>query len=417
MTSVPVAHSGEPLAAHRRILLADADAFFVAVARQADPEGAGRARLLIVGGSAERRGVVTSASYEARAYGVRSAMPMARALKLCPDATVVPVPMGLCRSRSRDIRRVLEQMAPVVSAASVDEWYLDLDGTEALYHHEPLSRTAHRIRDAVIAATGLTVSIGGGTNRLVAKLAVERAKPKPGSGADGVHIVPPGGEASFMAGLHLRDLPGVGPRLQERLERAGLLTVAETLTRDIPALERITGNERTARWLHARIRGVDESPVTPGRVARSISRDETFARDVHEDAELERELWRLVTRAASDLRAAGLRARTVTVRLRDSDFSNRQASRTLPEWVETERAIAPVALELLARLRRARRVPARLLGVALSSLGGGEEAQLGLFTDEPSAAVETARDRALTRAVDAVHARFGRDRLVPGRLA
>lgn len=416
MTPGPSTPPSEPPSTPRRILLADADAFFVSVARQADPEGAGRARLLIVGGSAEHRGVVTSASYEARAYGVRSAMPMARALRLCPHATVVPVPMGLCRARSRDIRRVLEEMAPVVSAASVDEWYLDLAGTEALYGHEPLARTAHRVRDAVIAATGLTVSMGGGTSRLVAKLAVERAKPKPGSGADGVHVVAPGGEGEFLAGLMLRDLPGVGPRLQERLERAGLRSVAEALACDLAALERMTGNERTARWLHDRVRGVDDSPVTPGRVARSISRDETFAHDVGDDAELERELWRLVVRAASDLRGAGLRARTVTVRVRDADFANRQASRTLPEGVETERAIGPVALELLARLRRARRVPARLLGVALSGFGSGVEAQLALFSDGP-AAVETARDRALTRAVDAVHARFGRDTLVPGRLA
>lgn len=417
MTQYPTQPASGESAASRRILLADADAFFVAVARQADPEGAGKARLLIVGGSAERRGVVTSASYEARQHGVRSAMPMARALRLCPDATVVPVPMGLCRARSREIRQVLEGMAPVVSAASVDEWYMDLDGTEALYDHESLRQTAHRIRSAVAAATGLTVSMGGGTNRLVAKLAVERAKPKPATGADGVYIVPPGGEAGFLAGHRLRDIPGVGPRLHERLERAGLVTVAEAVERDLAALTRITGSERTARWLYDRARGVDGTPVTPREAARSISRDETFAHDLNGEEELERELWRLVVRASSDLRAAGLRARTVTVRLRDSDFTNRQASRTLAEGVETERAIGPVALELLDRLRRTRRVPARLLGVALSGFGTGEEAQLGLFSDGPAAALETARDRALTRAVDAVHARFGRDRLIPGRLA
>src|SRR5690606_12709601 len=199
----------------------DADAFFVAVARLADPEGAGRARLLIVGGRAEERGVVTSASYEARRYGVRSAMTMSRALRLCPQATVVPVPMGMCRARSREIREVLERMAPVVAAASIDEWYMDLDGTEALYGHESLAGTARRIRAAVIEATGLTISIGGGTNRLVAKLAVERAKPKPGTGADGVHVVEPGEEAAFLATMTLADLPGVGPRLQERLLAAG----------------------------------------------------------------------------------------------------------------------------------------------------------------------------------------------------
>lgn len=391
----------------RRILLADADAFFVSVARLADPEGAGRARLLIVGGSAEHRGVVTSASYEARRFGVRSAMPMSRALRLCPQAMVVPVPMGMCRARSRDIREVLERMAPVVAAASIDEWYLDLDGTEALYGHEPLADTARRIREAVIRETGLTISLGGGTNRLVAKLAVERAKPKPGSGADGVHVVPPGGEAAFLATLDLADLPGVGPRLQERLLGAGLRSVPDAVACDMAALVRHTGSERAARWLHDRVRGIDETPVEPRGAARSISRDETFARDLRDDAELERELWLLVARAAADLRRAGLRARTITVRLRDADFTNRQASQTLGGSVETERAIGPVAIALLGRLRRARRVPARLIGVALSSFDGESSRQLSLFDEEALIALETPRDRALSQATDAIRARFG----------
>src|SRR5690606_4682649 len=201
----------------RRILLVDADAFFVAVARLADPEGAGRARLLIVGGSPEGRGVVTSASYEARQYGVRSAMPMARALRLCPKAMRVRVPFDMCRRKSREIRAVLERFAPVVTSASIDEWYMDMGGTEALYDGEPLRDTAHRIRSAVLEETDLSVSIGGGTSRLVAKLAVERAKPKPGTGADGVHVVAPGDEAAFLRTFMLADIPGVGPRLQQRL--------------------------------------------------------------------------------------------------------------------------------------------------------------------------------------------------------
>jgi DNA polymerase-4 len=173
----------------RRILLVDADAFFVAVARQEDPEGAGQATLLIVGGRPGSRGVVCSASYECRAYGVRSAMPIARALKLCPQATCVPVPRGACSARSKEIQQVLATFAPIVQASSIDEWYCDMGGTEALYGHESLEATAHRIRDAVFAATGLTVSIGAGTSRLVAKMAVELAKPKPGTGATGAWTV------------------------------------------------------------------------------------------------------------------------------------------------------------------------------------------------------------------------------------
>src|SRR5687768_132231 len=139
----------------RRVLLADADAFFVAVARMVDPEGAGNAPLLIVGGSRESRGVVCSASYETRKFGVRSAMPIARALRLCPDALCVPIPRKACGAKSREIRDVLERFAPMVEGASIDEWYLDLSGTEGVYHHEPLADTARRMRDAVRIETGL----------------------------------------------------------------------------------------------------------------------------------------------------------------------------------------------------------------------------------------------------------------------
>src|SRR5437867_9404929 len=166
-----------------RILLADADAFYVSVARLVDPAGAGRAALLIVGGSAERRGVVTSASYEARAFGVHSAMPMARAVRLCPNATVVPVPWEACARKSREIRDVLQRFTPAVEQASSDEFYVDLTGTDELYRGEPLATTARRIRDVVARETALTVSVGGGTSRLVAKLAAGRAKPRPGAAA------------------------------------------------------------------------------------------------------------------------------------------------------------------------------------------------------------------------------------------
>ncbi|MFL5574988.1 MAG: hypothetical protein ACJ79S_03330, partial [Gemmatimonadaceae bacterium] len=179
----------------RRILLVDADAFFVAVARLVDPEGAGRAPFLIVGGAPGSRGVVCSASYECRRYGVRSAMPIAQALRLCPQATCVPVPRSACGAKSREIAAVLGRFAPVVAPASIDEWYLDLAGTEALYGGEPLAATAQRIRRAVAEETGLTVSIGGGTNRLVAKLAVELAKPHKAPGHKAPGHEAPGHEA------------------------------------------------------------------------------------------------------------------------------------------------------------------------------------------------------------------------------
>ena len=400
----------------RRILLADADAFFVAVARMVDPDGAGRASLLIVGGTRESRGVVCSASYEARKYGVRSAMPIARALRLCPQAMCVPVPRRACGEKSREIRAALEKYAPVVEGASIDEWYMDLGGTEALYDHEPLALTAARIRDEVVKRTTLSVSIGGGTSKLVAKLAVERAKPKPGSGATGVHIVTPGDEGRFLATFDLAEIPFIGPRFQERLAKLGMRRVPDVLQYDLPTLTQWLG-AREAEWLYDRVRGVDHGDVEAHGEAKSISRDETFPADIDDDRELARELLALVTRAAADLRGDGLKARTITVRIRDHDFKTRQASRTLDAAVISDRVILEVARSLLGKLRSARRVPARLLGVGLSSLAADAAvAQLTLFEKRDAKTDETDRDRVLARTVDRVRARFGDKGLLPARL-
>lgn len=400
----------------RRILLADADAFFVAVARLVDPDGAGKAPLLIVGGTRESRGVVCSASYEARKYGVRSAMPISRALRLCPQAMCVPVPGRACGEKSREIRAVLHRYAPVVEGASVDEWYMDLGGTEGLYQNEPLAVTARRIRDAVTAATGMSVSIGGGTSKLVAKLAVERAKPKPGTDATGVHTVAPGDEQRFLETFELAEIPFIGPRFQERLAALGMRKVPDVLQYDVVTLTRWLG-AREAEWLYARVRGIDHSEIEGHGEAKSISRDDTFPLDINDDDALLRELLRLVTRAATDLRGDGLRARTITVRIRDHDFKTRQASRTLPVPVISDRVILEVARTLLAKLRKARRVPARLLGVGLSSLVVDSTAdQLTLFERRGAKTDETDRDRLLARTIDQVRAKFGDKLLLPARL-
>ena len=255
-----------------RILLADADQFFVAVARLVDPEGAGKAALLIVGGAPGSRGVVCSASYETRKFGVRSAMPISRALRLCPDALCVPVPRSACSAKSREIRTVLERFTPVVRGASIDEWYLDLGGTEALYHHEPLHVTARRIRDAVTADTGLSVSLGGGSNRLIAKLAVEFAKPKPGSDGTGVFVVAPDDGPRFMAErIALADIPGIGPKFQRELAVRDLVRVADILPYDQASLVRWFG-DRTGAWLWQRARGFGDAIVSPREAQKQVSR-------------------------------------------------------------------------------------------------------------------------------------------------
>ncbi len=400
------------MSADRRILLADADAFYVAVARLVDPAGAGKARLLIVGGSPERRGVVTSASYEARAYGVRSAMPMARAVRLCPGAMVVPVAWEACAEKSRKIGAVLRRFTPVVEQASSDEFYLDLTGTERLYD-EPVAATGRRIRAAVRDETSLSVSIGGGTSKLVAKLAAGLAKPRPGTTGDGVLVVAPGTEADFMLQFTLADIPFVGPKFQERLARFGLRTVHDAVRQERSTLVRWLG-EREGGWLYQRVRGIDGAAVAADREAKSVSRDETFATDLDDDAALAARLLTLADRAATDVREAGLEARTVTVKLRDADFTTRQASRTLAAAVSSDLVVYRVARELLARLRAARRVPARLLGVALSQLvPPGAEGQLSLL-ESPGNTRETERDRVISRMIDEVRERFGRDSLGRG---
>lgn len=395
-------------ASPRRILLVDCDAFYVQVARLEDPEGAGKAELLIVGGSATGRGVVTSASYAARAYGVRSAMPTAKALRLCPEATVVPVPRGVIVERSRSVRAVLEELSPVVQAASIDEFYLDLTGTERLFAPETLTDSAWRIRRTVLDRTEISVSLGGGTRRVIAKLATTAAKPA------GVHIVAPGKEEDFLRTLDLADLPGVGPSLVEALAKKGLVRVEDALEVQAEWLQRWFGQRRGA-WLHKRIRGVDSSEVDPHESRKSISSERTFFADINDDEELELRLLKQAGSVAATMRRKALRARTVTVKLRDHDFNTRQHSRTLPEPIESDAAIYEVAKQLLAELRADRSVPSRLLGVGLTGLVSVTDApQLGLFEDE--VAGETERERQVSRTVDELRGRFGGDAVVPGRL-
>lgn len=402
--------AGSSTARSRRILLLDADQFFVQVARLVDPDGAGGEELLLVGGSPDGRGVVASASYATRRYGVHSAMPMARALRLCPKARVVPVPRAACAEKSREIRRVLRRFTPVVEAASIDEAYLDLSGTEELYEGRSLARVAAEIRTAVRAETTVAVSLGGGTSKIVAKLASGRAKPA------GVHVVEAGTELDFMRGFQLSDLPGVGPVLTRELARHGLAGIPAALEVDEAVLKRLVGPRRGA-WLYRRMRGIDDSPVTTDRRQKSTSREETFAEDLEADEELRQELLALAVRVGADLRADGVRARTITVKIRDGDFRTRQASRTLPQAVESDRAIYAAACELLAKLRSDRRTGARLLGIALSRLDpDGVGGQLDLFAEGGGSGVETDRDRALSEATDRLRSRFGSGVLRPGLL-
>ncbi|HYV96008.1 MAG TPA: DNA polymerase IV [Gemmatimonadaceae bacterium] len=390
------------------ILHADADAFFVSVARLVDPDGAGKAKLLIVGGRPGSRGVVCSASYEARAFGVRSAMPISRALKLCPDAMCVPVPRE-CGAKSREIRAALEQWTPIVEGASPDEWYLDMTGTEQLYAGETLRQTAHRIRDAVRKQTSMTISIGGGPSKYIAKLAAERAKPRVDRpGADGVLIVEPEQVREFLDGLLLADIPGVGPKSQARLASLGLVRIADARDWELGALQAAFGPHSGA-WLYSRIHGVDMRVVTPRAPRRQMSHERTFSADITDERELRRRLDELARLVAAGIRKEGLRARTITVKLRESDFQTRTAAVTLKSFAQSDRPIVDAARDLFDKLRHGRAKPARLIGVAASGFDAEEPPdQLALFDDDvPLGEVETPRDRNLSRAVDRVREKFG----------
>ena len=231
----------------------------------------------------------------------------------------------------------------------MDEFFLDLTGTEMLYHDEPLEATALRIQQAVMDRTGISISIGGATGRTLAKMAASVNKPF------GVHMVPPGGEAAFMARFELADIPGVGPALSESLRRRGAITVRDLRPIDLPTLMSWLSDSR-AEWLYHLSRGEDFGRVTARRPQKSVSHERTFAKDVADPEERETRLMMLAVDTGASLRAEGLRARTVTVRVRYSDFTDKSAARTAPDPIESDRAIFAIARELLRGLL-ARRTP------------------------------------------------------------
>lgn len=384
-----------------RLLHVDLDAFFVEVCRQRHPELRDVA-LLVVGGRRESRGVVQSASYAARAFGVRAGMPIARAARLCPDATFFKGSFRHYRDASRAVRDVLQEFSPVVAMASLDEGYLDFTGTEALYPVSLLP-VAERLRSAIQRRTGLDSSIGIGPNRMIAKLASDYAKPR------GVCEVRAGWERGFLAGLELRALPGIGPRTAEKLRRVGLTDVAQVQQLDEPALARLVGD--FARELKWRAEGNGTTALHAGRPARSVSRETTLAHDATEADYLDSLLVRFVGLIAAQLRDEGLVARTVVLKLRHGDFHTVTRRRTLPHPTDLDRELLEPARALFGPAfadARRRRQGVRLIGVAATNLGASAPADLF----EPA---ERTRLRELTSAVDRVRERFGFDAMTPAR--
>ena len=371
----------------------DLDAFFVEVCRQRHAE-LRDVELLVVGGRRDQRGVVQSASYAARAFGIRAGMPIAEAVRQCPGATFFQGAFTHYREASRAVRDVLAGFSPTVVMASLDEGYLDFSGTDRL-HPVSLLPVAEALRNTIRQHTGLAASVGIGPNRMIAKLASDNAKPR------GLMEVRAGWEEGFLAGLPLRALPGVGPKTAERWAGLGLVNVVEVQRMELAALENLIGPD--ARLLKLRAHGYGGTALHADRLPRSVSRETTLARDLRDPDRLERTLGLLTARVASQLREERLVARTVTLKLRHDDFRTVTRRATLEEATDLDTELFGAARVLFRTAfadvqRRDRGV--RLIGIAATNLATA--AAPDLFESE-----ERARQRRLTRAVDAVRERFG----------
>jgi len=401
----------------RAILHVDMDAFFAGVEVLDNPALKGKP--VVVGGSPESHGVVAAASYEARAFGIKSAMPMATALRLCPDAVRVGARHGRYSEVSRAVFAILRRSTPLVEPVSVDEAYLDVTGSGRLLGDA--ENIARRIKRAVAGeigraryrarlpvrrtnAPGLTCSIGVATTKLVAKIASDFNKP------NGLTVVEPGREAEFLAPMGIRKLPGVGPKTAESLRGMGVRTLGELALYPAEVLEEHFGS--VGPGLAARARGEDDSAVAGGgEPAKQIS-SETTLKDFTDDIdEIDRILLGLAEEVARRAREAETQGRTGTLQLRDDRFRTRTRAETLKRPTDMAREIAAAARSLYRKNRPAKGRKVRMLGVALSKLAPAGSGQVELLVDEARE-----RQRRAEKAVDAIRKAMGKDAVKRGRL-
>jgi DNA polymerase IV len=335
----------------------DLDAFFAAVEELENPEL--REKPLVVGGDPHGRGVVSTANYAARKYGIHSAMSCAEALRRCPHATFLRPRHALYGQYSRAVWEVVGELVPRVERTGLDEGYLDLSTVASNFNRARVVAAA--VQTSVRATTSLSCSLGVSTSKVVCKIASDRRKPA------GITVVPPGREAAFLAPLHVRLLPGVGPRAEERLTAAGVTTIGALAELDDPAL-RATLPGSAGRLLRDRAQGVDPRDLELDAEQVSISAEDTFARDVVDRELLHTEVRRLAELVSDRLRRTSLSGRTVTAKLRYADFSIRTRSTTLGAAVDDAETIGNVACGLLDRGLRDRPGALRLVGVGVSSL-------------------------------------------------
>ena len=375
----------------RTILHVDLDAFFAAVEQRDRPELRGRPVIVGGAGGEDARGVVSAASYEARVFGVHSAMSLREAYRRCPNGVFLPVDGRRYQVASRDVMAILRRFTPLVEPISIDEAFLDVTGSSALFGDG--ASIARQIRNAVQGEVGLTASVGVASTKLVAKVASDLRKP------DGLVVVPPGEEAAFLAPLPIGRLWGVGEKTAAALAEYAVRTIGDLAALPPDLIERRFGKHGAS--LTERARGIDPDPVHDGDPAKSVGHEHTFDVDTSDPEVIERTLLAMADGVAGRLRSADVRAGTIAVKIRDSAFRTITRQRTLAEPTDLTEPIFRVALELARPEIRGMRV--RLLGVTASNLG--EREQLALF--EP---IEPRRRRAI-EAADQLRHRYG-DRAV-----
>lgn len=375
----------------------DMDAFFVSVELRTRPELRGKP--VIVGFPGERS-VVLSGSYEARAFGVKSAMPMAVAMRLCPQAVIIEPRHKLYYEVSGQLMAIFESITGLVEPLSVDEAFLDVTG--ALRRLGPPRGIGELIRRRVAAELGITASVGIAETKFVAKIASTRCKP------DGLLLITPDETVPYLHSLPVGALWGVGAKTGEVLAKMGIRTVADVAATPVSSLKKVLG--ATGEHVHRLSWGIDPRPVTPVRLEKSIGAEETFATDTVDDELLRRELLRLSHRTAGRLRSSGMVARTVALKLRFADFSTVTRSRTVQTPVDSAQLIYAVALQLLESLGT-RAMAVRLVGVRAEQLEEAARTALQLSIDR--------RDdnwRAAEQVLDEVARKFGNKSVLPARL-